>query len=365
VEKAKISPGQLFALLVLFNMGTAILRVLATSAEKDAWLTILLGGMGGLAIFSIYAALYHRFPRLQLTGYMKEIFGKRVGGALGLFYTLFFIHGAARDLREGGELVASSVMNQTPVFVLNVIMTAAIGYVLVQGIEVLARTGQIFLFILVILGIGSSILLVFSGVIELDRLLPVLGKGLGPVIETTLKQTIQFPHEEAVCFTMILPFLNSSGAGLRAGFAAVATSSLILAYTTALNVAVLGIEISSRTIFPMLQTISLINIGEFIQRLDVIVVLTLIIGDFFKVAVFFYAAVAAATDVFRFANYRSLVFPIGFIILLASIMLSGDFSEQIEEGDILLYTMFMFFGAILPFLIWLASHFHKKTNTGH
>jgi spore germination protein KB len=353
VEKAKISPGQLFALLVLFNMGTAILRVLATSAEKDAWLTILLGGMGGLAIFSIYAALYHRFPRLQLTGYMKEIFGKRVGGALGLFYTLFFIHGAARDLREGGELVASSVMNQTPVFVLNVIMTAAIGYVLVQGIEVLARTGQIFLFILVILGIGSSILLVFSGVIELDRLLPVLGKGLGPVIETTLKQTIQFPHEEAVCFTMILPFLNSSGAGLRAGFAAVATSSLILAYTTALNVAVLGIEISSRTIFPMLQTISLINIGEFIQRLDVIVVL------------FFYAAVAAATDVFRFANYRSLVFPIGFIILLASIMLSGDFSEQIEEGDILLYTMFMFFGAILPFLIWLASHFHKKTNTGH
>lgn len=364
MEKARISPGQLFALLVLFNMGTAILRVLAMGAEKDAWLTILLGGLGGLGIFGIYAALYSRFPKLQLTGYIKEIFGKRAGVALGLLYTLFFIHGAARDLREGGELLASSVMDQTPVFVLNVIMIAAIGYVLIQGIEVLARTGQIFLFVLVLLGIASSFLLVFAGVIDLSRLLPVLGKGWGPVIETTLKQTIQFPHEEAVCFTMILPFLNRRGVGLGAGFAAVAASSLILAYTTALNVAVLGVEISSRTVFPMLQTISLINIGEFIQRLDVIVVLTLIIGDFFKVAIFFYAAVAAAADVFQVDDYRKLVYSIGLIILLVSIMLSGDFAEQIEEGDILLYTMFMLFGAILPFLIWLATHFRRKTDTG-
>lgn len=364
MEKAKISPGQLFALIVLFDMGTAILRVLAMNAEKDAWLAILLGAIGGLAIFGIYAALNSRYPGLPLTGYIRAIFGKWAGGILGLLYVLFFIHGAARDLREGGELLASSVMDQTPVFVLDVVMILAIGYVLTKGIEVLARTGAIFLSLLLLLGVVSSFLLIFAGVIDVHRLLPMLSKGWGPVIETTLKQTIQFPHEEVVCFTMILPYLNDRRIGLRAGFAAVGVSSLILAYTTALNVSVLGVEISSRTVFPMLHTISLINIGEFIQRLDVIVVLTLIIGDFFKVAVFFYAAVIAAADVFRFPDYRRLVYPVGFIILIVSTMLSGDFAEQIEEGDTLLYTMFMFFGALLPFVILLASGFRKRQKAG-
>ncbi|WP_169089653.1 hypothetical protein [Paenibacillus sp. PL91] len=39
MEKARISPGQLFTLIVLFDMGTAILRVLAMSAGKvHGWL---------------------------------------------------------------------------------------------------------------------------------------------------------------------------------------------------------------------------------------------------------------------------------------------------------------------------------------
>lgn len=68
VEKARISPGQLFSLLVLFDMGTSIIRVLAMKAEKDAWLAILLGVGGGLAIFYVYASLFLLYPGLPLRG---------------------------------------------------------------------------------------------------------------------------------------------------------------------------------------------------------------------------------------------------------------------------------------------------------
>lgn len=360
MEKAKISPGQLFALIVLFDMGTSILRVLAMSAENDAWLTILLGALGGLAIFWIYASLYSQYPELPLTGYIRKIMGRRMGGALCLMYVLFFIHGAARDLREGGDLMTSSVLDATPVIAINVVMIASIGYVLSKGIEVLARTGQIFLSILIILGIISSFLLVFAGIIDLKRLLPVLGNGWGPVVATTLKQTIQFPHEEVVCFTMVLPYLNRKKTGIRAGIAAVLLSSCLLSYTTAINIAVLGADIAARSTFPLLNTISLINIGEFIQRLDVIVVLTLITGDFFKVAIFYYAAVMSIADLFGIEDYRKLVHPTGIIILLVSTMLSGNFAEQIEEGDILLYTMFMLFGAILPFVLLVTAFLRRR-----
>ncbi|MGM0885300.1 MAG: GerAB/ArcD/ProY family transporter, partial [Bacillota bacterium] len=159
MEKARISPGQLLTLIVLFDMGTAILHVLAISAGKDAWLAILLGTAGGLIIFRVYASLFRLYPELPLTGYIRAILGKWIGWPLGLLYILFFINGAARDLRDGGDLIISSVMDQTPIIVINAVMILSIVYVLYKGIEVLARTGQIFMFILVVLGLLSVFLL--------------------------------------------------------------------------------------------------------------------------------------------------------------------------------------------------------------
>jgi spore germination protein KB len=81
---------------------------------------------------------------------------------------------------------------------------------------------------------------------------------------------------------MLLPYLNQQKIANRAGFAAVFICGLALSYSTAVNISVLGVEIAGRATFPLLHTISLINIGEIIQRLDVFDLLTLIIGDFLK-----------------------------------------------------------------------------------
>ncbi|MBO1515289.1 GerAB/ArcD/ProY family transporter [Metabacillus bambusae] len=360
VENSKISPGQLFSLIILFDMGTALVVSLGIMAEKDAWLAILLGAAGGLFLFFVYTSLFRLYPDLPLTTYMREILGKWIGWTLGLFYILFFLYGAARDVRDGGDLLVSSVLDQTPTIVISSVLIISVAYVLNKGIEVLARTAQIFLVILVILALLSNLLLLLSGTVEINRLLPVLGNGWGPVIKTSLKQTIEFPHGEVICFTMLLPYLNKPKKGVRAGFAAVLISGLILSYSSALNIAVLGTDIVGRTTFPMLYMISLINIGEFIQRLDVFVVLTLIIGDFFKVAIFFYAGVMAAADVFQIRDYRKLILPIGLLILLISMMITGSFAEHIEEGNLALQTVFVLFGTVIPLALLLVGGLRRR-----
>ncbi|MGQ8873527.1 GerAB/ArcD/ProY family transporter [Paenibacillus amylolyticus] len=360
MEKAKISPGQLFALVLLFDAGTAIIRVLATKAEKDAWLAVLFGVAGGLLIFSIYVSLYRLYPKLPLTGYAKAILGQKAGWFVGILYILFFIHGAARDLREGSDLLITSVLDETPEVVVSAVMILSIGYVLSKGIEVLARTALIFAFVLGVLAVTSNLLMYVSGIIEVDRLLPMLENGWRPILDITLKQTFEFPYEELVCFTMLFPYLhNNSRQGTRAGFAAVITSGFLLSYSSATNIAVLGTQISNRATFPLLYTISLINVGDFVQRLDVFVVLTLIVGDFFKIAIFLYAGIMAATDLFQVSDYRKWVSPIALIALLMSLMLSGNFAEQIEEGDILLVTIFVMFGIGIPLLLWMVAKLRK------
>ncbi|MNW58659.1 Spore germination protein [compost metagenome] len=239
-------------------------------------------------------------------------------------------------------------------------MILSIAYVLNKGIEVLARTALIFAFTLGVSAVISNLLMYFSGIIEMDHLLPVLGNGWLPVLNVTLKQTIQFPYEELICFTMLFPYINNTpGRGIKAGFAAVLTSGMLLSYSSATNIAILGAQISERATFPLLYTISLISIGDFVQRLDVFVVLTLIVGDFFKIAIFFYAGIMAATDLFQVPDYRKLVLPIGVIVLLMSLVLSGNFAEQIEEGDILLFTVFLTFGLGIPLVLWIVAKLGK------
>lgn len=363
MEKAKISPGQLAALIFLFEMGTALVVSLGLQAEKDAWLAILLGLAGGMALFGVYVSLYYRYPDLPLTAYARKIMGNGIGLPLGLLYVVFFIYGAARDLRDGADLLIGSVLDQTPLIAVSSIMILTTGYVLHKGIETLARTAQIYFAVLIALGVLSNFLLAVSGVIDVNRLLPVLEKGWGPVIQTSLTQAFEFPFNEMICFTMLLPYLNRPKEGIKLGTVTLLAGGFVLSLSTAMNIAVLGVDIAGRATFPLLTAISLVNIREFIQRMDVLVVMTLIIGDFFKVSIFYYVAVLGAADICRIKDHRKLVYPFGMIILFLSIIIAGNFAEHIEEGNFALKSVFILFGVILPILLWVTAYLRKASGS--
>jgi spore germination protein KB len=87
-----------------------------------------------------------------LTGYARKILGKYVGWIVGLLYVVLFLYGASRNLRDFGELLLSSTMPETPLLALIILMVLAVCYVLYLGIEVLARTAEVFIVILIFLG---------------------------------------------------------------------------------------------------------------------------------------------------------------------------------------------------------------------
>lgn len=54
MENAKISPHQLFSLIVLLELGTALIVPLGVEAKQDAWLAELLGLTGGIVLLLQY-----------------------------------------------------------------------------------------------------------------------------------------------------------------------------------------------------------------------------------------------------------------------------------------------------------------------
>jgi spore germination protein KB len=363
MEKAKISATQLFVLVVLFEMGSAILVGIASDAKQDAWIAVMLGLVGGLMIFLVYHRLYVYYPDLPLTSYVQKITGKWLGRFIGLLYIVYFMYLASRVLRDFGELLSTTIYNNTPLFVINTLMIITIIYAVHKGFEVIARVGELYFGVVYITAILGMLLIVFSGLIHLGNLKPILENGLKPVMKTFLTQTINFPFGEMVVFTMLLPFLRDKKKAKIVCLSGMILSGINITITVVVNISVLGVALFQRSTFPLLTTVGRIQIAEFIERLDVLFMLYLIIGGFFKIAIYYYAAVAGAADIFQFSNQRKLGFPMGIIVLFASITIASNYSEHIKEGLVVvpLYLHWPF-QIIIPSMLLIIAFFRNRNK---
>ncbi|MHA6532503.1 GerAB/ArcD/ProY family transporter [Paenibacillus sp. BAC0078] len=350
----KVGLVQFFSITLLFELGTALVVNLGMAAGRDAWLSILFGSVAGVVVFAGYAYLYRKYPEMPLTGYARKLLGNYIGAPVALMYIILYINLAGRDLRDGSTMLAMATMHNTPLFILSTLMILSGAYVLHKGVEVLTRTSMVFLIIVLLIGIFSTIMLVLSGSVDLNRLFPVLEDGAEPVIRSVLQQNYMFPFGEMIAFTMLMPFLSNGKKGPWVIAAAMLSAALMLSYTMALNISVLGADIVERSPLPLMPTISKISISDFIQRVDIFVVMVLIIGVFFKMAVFFAAALIGISDLFGIA-YRRMIYPCALIILFTSMLDARSFTEHLDEGGRLLYTVYPFFMLAVPVVLILIS----------
>jgi spore germination protein KB len=352
VEKAKISSYQLFVLILLFELGSALLFPLATETKQDAWIAVLLGMLGGFVLFLVYHCLYCFYPDMLPTEYTQKIIGKFLGRSLSFVYILYFTYLAARVLRDFGELLVTFAYPDTPLFIINALLTLAVVYTIRKGIEVLARTGELLFVLMYLLAITGFILVVVSGLIDINNLKPVLEEGIFPVLKATITQTLYVPFGEVIVFTMIMPYLNKSKKARMTGLFALGLSGINLAIVMAFNISVLGVDLTTFSAFPLLSTIQTIQVADFLERLDVYFMLALIIGGFFKISIFCYAAVTGTANLFNIKEPSRMVYPIGLVILILSITMSSNFSGHIQEGlQIVPIFLHLPFQVIIPIIL--------------
>ncbi|WP_338786879.1 endospore germination permease [Metabacillus sp. FJAT-53654] len=366
MEKAKLSVIQLFAMMFMFEMGTSLVVSYGIGAKKDAWLAILLGMSNGIVIFFIYYRLFLQYPTLSLTRYTQKIVGKYIGWFVGFLYIIYFLYITSRQVRDFSELLVSSTMTETPLLAIHISFVLVICYVLYLGIEVLGRTAEVFIIILLLFGIAANFFILVSGSINITHLRPFLEEGWKPIIETAIHDTTPFPFGELIVFTMILPYLNKPESVRKVWLTALIAGGLVLSWTASINIAVLGVDVMERTTFPTLTTIGKVNLLEFIQRLDAIVVFTLFITVFFKASIFLYVTVISVVDLFKLDNHQQILFPIGGIIVFSSMMIASNFSEYMEEArNVLRYYHPLFFFIIPLILLIIATvrnRFKNKLN---
>ncbi|MDF1996215.1 GerAB/ArcD/ProY family transporter [Peribacillus frigoritolerans] len=365
MEKANISGYQLFVLIFLFEMGSALLVPLAGEAKQAAWLVILIAMIGGFLLFFIYYGLFQYYPDQLLTEFVRSILGNFLGRIVAFLYILYFIYLAARVLRDFGDTLLTFAYPHIPLFVANAAFILVVVYTVRKGVEVLTRTGELFFVLENLLLMTFFLLIVASGMIHLNNLKPVIEMSVTEMVKMAFTKTIFFPFGEIISFLMIFPYLNEPKRLKKIGISSIAAAGIFLAIIMAMNIAVLGVDLTTRSQYPLLSLIQSIEVAGFLERLDVYFLFLLMIGGFIKISVFTYVAVTGTANVFNVKQPSRLAYPVGFVILLSSIIIASSFTEHMHEGlgAVPIY-IHLPFQVIIPLLLLIIAFFKNRKKEG-
>lgn len=358
----QISKSQLFSLMLLYEVGSTTLFALGIGAKQDAWIVIIIATVISLGLVWIFTELQNHFPNQNLVEILQSLLGKWLSVPIILLYALYFFSSASFNFYEFGEIIRTTFLVNTPqLVILGVFMFTTI-YMITLGFEVIARTGEILMPVLIIFLMTTYFLASISGALDLQEILPILENGIKPVLKEVLP-VINFPFGESVVFLMYWHFINKKESVRKIALLVVCITGGILILTNLMIIMMLGPELAAKAEIPLLRVLFDINIADIITNLDIIGVIVIFIGGFFKTVLNFYAAVLTVTTLFKFKNKKWITIIMGLALIVYSITYFENISFHrwvgFEFNSTYMHGIFSFMPIFIVLLSWLK---HKTKN---
>ena len=328
---------------------------IAEQSKQDAWISLIVAIFLSLPVAWATSKLSSLYPGQTLIEYLVEILGLWPGKILAFLYLLWFIHITSIMHREYSEFLTDVFMPETPLVVFPIVTTIIIAYTVKKGLEVIARTVEIF-FPWIILSVILIFLLLIPDM-DINRLLPVYDSDAICIFKGSLVPTAWMT--EIFTFAMIIPFLTKPQQSLKVTFLSIIFVGLNFLFNVIGSLLVFGPFLSTIT-YPVLNAGRLINIANFLQRPDPIIMAIWVAGGLMKIAVFYFVIVYGLAQWLGLKDYRPLVLPIGVILIALSIIIANS---TIELSFFLayiwpFYSLLLFQFAIPVILLMIA--FAKK-----
>ncbi len=319
-EKESISGRQLAMLVFTFIIATGTLFIpsmVAHNAGQDGWISILIGGVVGVFTAIIVTNLGARYPGKSLIEYSETIMGKWLGKIIGLVYIFFYLHISAIIVREISSTIQGTLLHNSGLEIITIIMFLASAYCVKMGLETITRANVLNLMV-TFMAIFTVFFLLIKDM-NPELLTPVLSKGIVPVLKGSMSPIGWFC--EVVSIAFIIPFINKPEESRRYSIFGVIWAAVTLSFMAALVIMIFGPQLTSVLTFPTLEAVRYINIGQYIQRVEIIFLIPWIISNYIKICFFYYVAVLIIAKWFNIKETETMVIPIGLIIFSLSLAL--------------------------------------------
>lgn len=352
-----ISKKECVSLLALFIISANLILGVSPEAKKDVWLALILGFMLDIPVLWVYSKLLNLLPGKNIYELCLTAFGKVIGTLTSLFFVWFSLHLGALVLFDFNIYINEVGLTETPELVVSIILLAMCVLAGKYGVRVLGRWGNFFFKVVVLLVVFIPLFSIQN--MKPQNLLPVFQNGLKPVFTGAIS-AYGFPFGESVVFLPIMAMLQEKKSYFRVYFAGTLISALLLLITTLTNILVLGPYQLGISYYPTYITVSLISIGDFFQRIQILVSILFLLSGFVEISICVISASKGLSNIFNLKSYKLLLIPCAILIInLYYIVFENEIeSARLMPGFDHYYKIFI--TALLPLIILIAAKFRLK-----
>ncbi|MDF2652584.1 MAG: spore germination protein [Paenibacillus sp.] len=356
----KLSASQIIWIIATVEIVMIIHLIISPTVEiakQDAWISILVGSVGGAALtfFIVHLSLLH--PNQTLVEFSQTLLGKWLGRMIVLPYFVAWYTLSVTVLRQFGEFYHLILLDRTPLWVILFIITGVAIYLSYNGITGIGRFSGIagpvlylVLIIIFILGLGN---------LKWIRLLPVYSDS-GWV--TILKGAL--PHAsflaESFMLLVIVSFMHNPQKAPSRSILGISIVSFITVITTIMVITVFGPNFSVKLRTPSFMFMRTIDILDFIQNIDVFIIILFIFGAIAKLSLYLFITSYELANWFKMKNWRSIIWFGAPAIFIMALLIPDKPSIDDLYLKFWEYVIFPICGIGIPLLLWIISVVKKK-----
>ncbi len=299
----KISLFQFMAILALISnsvfVGYGIIITFQTSIS-DTWVVPILGIVIGLIPTLIFMYIMSYKPEKNIFEKNKSLFGNVLGIIVNSILTLII---AFMILLVKWSLCSFTVtiyLTKTPEYIISLLFIAAAIFAIYKGIETIARTSEILLYLSILM--VSIIIIFLSPYIRLDELKPFFANGLNPIINSVLLY-VTYLFTPTLIMTVIPKnnIINNQKLNkyILFGFG---LSSLLMFLVFFIIPAIITPNLARIYRFPAYYVLRKVTIGGAINNLENVLSLHWIINQFILILMALYFIKEYFKDLFKVKN---------------------------------------------------------------
>ncbi|MFJ7662114.1 endospore germination permease, partial [Lysinibacillus sp. NPDC097162] len=321
MEKQLISARQFTVITLLYSIGTAILIVPASitkELKQDAWMGAAIGVLLSFLLVKLFVSLGNQTPNLTFVEANGKIFGKFIGVLTSLCFMSLTFFSAGELLYFIGIFMQTEVMPETPTLSFAVLFTIIIVFASYLGIEVFARSVEILfpIFLLIFIIFITCI----SPQINIENIMPVYETEPKSLLVGVLTFMSLFSFPLVVLLMFFPSAVNVTKSAQKGFYIGTLFGGIVLILIIALSTLVLGPTNTSSKTFPSYALAQRISIGNFFQRVEIIMAVMWIISIYIRTFIYFHATVIGLGQILKIKDPRPLILPLGMcMIALAQI----------------------------------------------
>ncbi|WP_053220263.1 GerAB/ArcD/ProY family transporter [Virgibacillus senegalensis] len=288
----RITHGQMTSLIMLTLLVQIFVyspSVMAEHIGNHVWLPLLLATLSAALLAKMMLVIAERFPNKNFSTVLQSLFGTFIGKTIAgcyfaYYFVLFIIH---------SQMIVTTFkvlfLPATPMISILLLVLLLCLYCSLLGIEVLARASNMVLILMTVTLIG--LILSVLPEVHYPYYQPILPRDTGGLMYSTI---VAFSsYGQVVLIATLFPFVNYKNEKRKHGkiLAGIVFSCLLTSLLIIEEIGVFSPFELQRLQYPTVELITLIQIGEFMERMEIFLVtiwagaILLVSGIYFSVSI--------------------------------------------------------------------------------